>query len=150
MTQLAELMKLSHDQTVLYVEDDASLREEMFEILDDIFNVVISAVDGEDGLDKFKYYKKKMGNYPDIIITDIHMPKYNGIEMSKKFLAYNAEQLIIVISSHNKSHYLVDLINMGIEHYLVKPVCSKHLLETLQRAVKKVHYKNRNVLYRRT
>lgn len=141
MIQINELMKLSHNQTVLYVEDDASLRKEMFEILDDIFNVVISAVDGEDGLDKFKYYKKKMGNYPDIIITDIHMPKCNGIEMSKKFLAYNSEQLIVVLTAHNKSHYLIDLINMGIKHYLVKPVSSEDLLETLQRALKKIHYK---------
>ena len=40
MTDINELVKLSHGLSVLYVEDDASLREEMYEILEDFFNVV--------------------------------------------------------------------------------------------------------------
>ena len=141
MTQLDELMKLSHDQTVLYVEDDASLRKEMFEILDDIFSVVILAEDGEDGLDKFEYYKKETGNHLDIIITDIYMPKCNGVKMSKKVLERNSEQLIIILSAHHERHHLLELINIGIEHYLVKPVRTEQFMQVLQRASKKIKNK---------
>lgn len=141
MKPVEELIKLSKALSILYVEDDAVIRDEMFEILEDFFKVVILAENGNDGLEKFEQFKKETGNYPDIIITDIHMPKSNGVEMSKKVLARNAEQLIIILSAHNESHYLLDLINMGIEHYLVKPVRSEHLLQTLHRASKKIHYR---------
>ena len=59
MTDINELVKLSHGLSVLYVEDDAEIREEMYEILEDFFNVVILAENGEDGLDKFGHYKKR-------------------------------------------------------------------------------------------
>jgi diguanylate cyclase (GGDEF)-like protein len=147
MKPIKELIKLSHDLSVLYVEDDARIREEMFEILEDFFGVVILAENGEDGLDKFEQYKKKTGVYPDIIITDINMPKCNGIDMSKKVLECNAEQLIVVLSAHNESHYLLDLINMGIEHYLVKPMRPERMLQILQRAAKKVNYRKMEVQY---
>ena len=147
MTDINELVKLSHGLSVLYVEDDAEIREEMYEILEDFFNVVILAEDGEDGLDKFEYHKKETGAYPDIVITDINMPKYNGIEMSKKVLERNSEQLIVVLSAHNESHYLLELINIGIDHYLVKPIRSEQLLQTLQRAAKKINYRKMEVQY---
>ena len=147
MTDINELVKLSHGLSVLYVEDDAEIREEMYEILEDFFNVVILAENGEDGLDKFGHHKKETGAYPDIVITDINMPKSNGVTMSKKMLERNSEQLIVVLSAHNESHYLLDLINIGIDHYLVKPIRSEQLLQTLQRAAKKINYRKVEVQY---
>jgi len=147
MIQLDELMKLSHDLSILYVEDDAQIREEMYDILDDFFKVVILAEDGEDGLDKFEHYKKETGSYPDIIITDINMPKCNGINMSKKILERNSEQLIVVLSAHDESHYLLELLNIGIEHYLVKPIRAEQLFQTLHRAMKKINYRKIELQY---
>ena len=147
MTNVPELLKLSHDLSVLYVEDDIYIRKEMYEILDDLFDSVLLANDGEDGLYQFESYKTETGKYPDIIITDINMPKCNGVEMSKKIRERYAEQLIIVLSAHNESHYLLDLINMGIDHYLVKPVESVPLLQILQRAAKKIHYRDMELRY---
>ncbi len=147
MKPVEELIKLSQDLSILYVEDDVVIREEMFEILEDFFKVVTLAENGNDGVEKFEQLKKETGSYPDIIITDIYMPKSNGVEMSKKILACHAEQLIIILSAHNESHYLLELINMGIEHYLVKPVRAKQLLQTLQRAVKKIHYRKMEASY---
>jgi len=147
MTDINELVKLSYGLSVLYVEDDAKIREEMYEVLDGFFNVVILAENGEDALDRFEQYKKETRVYPDIIITDINMPKYNGINMSKKILEHNSEQLIVVLSACNESHYLLELINIGIAHYLVKPICAEHLLQTLHRAVKKINYRKMELQY---
>ncbi len=147
MTDINELVKLSYGLSVLYVEDDAKIREEMYEVLDGFFNVVILAENGEDALDRFEQYKKETRVYPDIIITDINMPKCNGINMSKKILEHNSEQLIVVLSACNESHYLLELINIGIAHYLVKPICAEHLLQTLHRAVKKINYRKMELQY---
>ena len=147
MIPIEELMKLSHDLSILYVEDDVHIREEMLEILNDFFHVVILAENGEDGLDKFEHYKKETGTYPDILITDINMPKCNGIDMSKKVLERNSEQLIVVLSADDKSHYLLELINIGIDHYLVKPIRAEQLLQVLQRASKKINYRKMELQY---
>ena len=147
MKQIDTLMNQGQNLVILYVEDDQNIREEMSEILEDIFSEIILAKNGEEGLEKFESYKKERGAYPDIVITDITMPKSSGIEMSKKILAQNSEQSIIVISAHNETVHLLELINMGIEYYLLKPIKSKQFLETLQRAIKKIQYKKMEVWY---
>jgi len=141
MQNIDELILLCHDLTVLYVEDDTILRKEMYEILDDLFSVVILAKDGNDGFTKFLSCKKESGEYPDIIITDINMPNATGLELSKKVLACHSEQLIIVLSAFNEAEYLLEFINMGIDAYLLKPLSSDRFFQTLQRSSKHIFYK---------
>ena len=147
MKHIDELMKLSQNLTVLYVEDDLMQREEIAEILHDFFKVVILAKDGQDGLEKFLSYKDESGSYPDLVITDISMPKLTGIEMSQKILEHNSEQVIIVFSAYNDANYLLDLINMGIDSYLVKPMRSEPFLQVLRRASRKVNYRKMALQY---
>jgi len=147
MIPVDKLMKLSHSLTVLYVEDDLHIRQEMQEVLENFFKVVIVAKDGAEGFQAFQVYKKETGTYPDIVMTDISMPLCNGIEMSGKILAHHAEQSIIVLSAHNDAEHLLSLINMGIEHYLLKPVQTEQILQVLQRAVKKIQYRKMELQY---
>ena len=147
MKHIDELMKLSQDLTVLYVEDDLLQRAEIAEILHDFFKVVILAKDGQEGLEKFLSHKDESGSYPDLVITDISMPKLTGIEMSQKVLEHNPEQVIIVFSAYNDANYLLDLINMGIDSYLVKPMRSEPFLQVLRRASKKVNYRKMALQY---
>jgi diguanylate cyclase (GGDEF)-like protein len=147
MKHIDELMKLSQDLTVLYVEDDLLQRAEIAEILHDFFKVVILAKDGQDGLEEFLSHKDESGSYPDLVITDISMPKLTGIEMSQKVLEHNPEQVIIVFSAYNDTNYLLDLINMGIDSYLVKPMRSEPFLQVLRRASKKVNYRKMVLQY---
>jgi len=147
MKHIDELMKLSQNLTVLYVEDDLLQRAEIAEILQDFFKVVMLAKDGQDGLEKFLSYGEENGSYPDLLITDISMPKLSGIEMSKKILEHNSEQVIIVFSAYSDANYLLELINMGIDSYLVKPMRSESFLQVLRRASKKVNYKKTALQY---
>ncbi|GEM_PF-2135311 len=147
MKHIDELMKLSQNLTVLYVEDDLLQRAEIAEILQDFFKVVILAKDGQEGLEKYLSYKEESGDYPDLLITDISMPKLTGIEMSKMVLDHNSEQLIIVFSAYNDVNYLLDLINIGIDSYLMKPMRSEPFLEVLRRASRKVNYRKMALQY---
>lgn len=147
MKHIDELMKLSQNLTVLFVEDDLQQREEIAEILQDFFKVVILAKDGQEGLEKFLSFNDENGEYPDLILTDIRMPKLTGIEMSKTVLEHNPEQLIIVLSAYNDANYLLDLINIGIDSYLLKPVHSEPFLEALRRACRKVNYRKTALQY---
>lgn len=122
-----ELLTWSKELKVLYVEDDATLRQELRLLLCDIFSLVDVASNGEEGLQKID----AIGF--DIVITDIRMPVMNGIEMISILREKYPHLPIIVISAHNDSEYLLELINQGIGYFIAKPIKSEQLFTTLHK-----------------
>ena len=116
------LIQLNEDLTVLYVEDSDIVRESTYDMMKEFFTYVDVAVDGVEGLQKYKEFHEEHQQYYDIVFTDINMPKMNGIEMSEAILIENIMQNIVVISAHNESDYLLKLINMGISNFILKPI----------------------------
>lgn len=110
------------DLTVLYVEDNESLRMSTQKVFSNFFKHIDVAIDGDDGLEMYHAYHKEQGYYYDLIITDINMPIMDGIEMSKEILLHNSSQPIIFISAHNEPSYLLDAIKMGASGFLIKPL----------------------------
>jgi len=119
---LKNLLSKSKYIDVLYVEDDEDIRNDTHEVLNDIFLKVDSECDGADGLDKYIQYHKETSKYYDLVISDIKMPNKNGITLCKDIFKINSSQIIIIISAHNDSEYLVELINLGISHFIQKPL----------------------------
>ena len=126
-------MKISNHQdqeflktlTVLYVEDDNDTREQFSEFLRRPVGTLITAVDGQEGLESFK----KHG--PDIVVTDILMPRMDGLSMAHEILEITPSVPIIVVTAFEQTDYLMRAINTGIEKYVTKPVNSFLLFETL-------------------
>lgn len=135
-----EILNYSSDLTILYVEDDETVREQTVELLEDFFYKVLIAEDGEEGLQKFLSYKKIFNYYPDIVITDIRMPNMDGIEMSRTILEVHPNQTVIVLSAYNDSENLMALIDIGISYFLSKPIKPKQIYQTLYKASKKVYH----------
>ncbi|SFV55782.1 multi-sensor hybrid histidine kinase [hydrothermal vent metagenome] len=136
---IKEILNYSSSLTILYVEDDPTVRGHTVELLEDFFQKVLVAEDGAEGLQKYLSYKKIFGDYPDIVITDIRMPNIDGLEMSEKILEVRPHQTIIVLSAHNDNEYLLKLINLGINYFLSKPFRSKQIFQALYGASKKVY-----------
>ncbi|MEA3456888.1 MAG: response regulator, partial [Campylobacterota bacterium] len=148
-TNIDEILNYSNTLTILYVEDDKAMREEMTEILQDFFSHVIVAEDGRDGWEKFTNHKEAFGSYPDLVLTDIRMPHLSGVEMSKKILSMEPEQIIIIHSAHSESDLLLELINMGISHFLLKPLQPQQLYQTLHKASKRHYYEKMESGYKK-
>ena len=83
------------------------------------------AADGQAGLD---LYREKI---PDIVVTDIQMPQLSGLAMSAEIQHINPEQLIVIVSAYNDVEYLFRAIELGIGHYITKPLNVNRLLEKL-------------------
>jgi DNA-binding response OmpR family regulator len=120
------------DLSILCVEDEDGIRDIIVKTLKYYFNSVYEARNGEEA---YKLYKEKM---PDIILSDIKMDKMDGIEFVKKVRKEDLNIMIIMLSAYSDSSYLIDLINLNINHYILKPLN----LEKLDEALKK--YINRN------
>lgn len=144
-----EIFNYSNTLTILYVEDDIAIREQMTEALQDFFQKVIVAENGRQGLEKFSSYKEEFHTYPDIVMTDIRMPHMNGIEMTKQILSLHPEQIVIINSAHNESELLFELINMNISHFLLKPLQAQQLYQTLHKASKRHYYEKMELGYKK-
>jgi len=125
------MYKFIKDKTVLYIEDEEMIRENVTELISDYFGTFHTASSGEEGYEKF------LDGLYDIIIVDIELPKMNGIELLGKIRQDNKEIHLVVISAHTKTEYLLGSIPFKLEQYIVKPLTSrkiKELLTTLNRA----------------
>lgn len=128
-----ELKTYGKKMNVLYVEDNKEARKYTSEVLNRFFENITVAVDGHDGLNKFK-----AASY-DLLITDINMPNMNGIEMMKQMKEINNNTSMLVLSAHDETGYFVETIMLGIDGYLLKPLDISQFVKTISKCVKKIH-----------
>src|SRR3989339_1812445 len=121
--QLKFLRETGSSITVLYVEDDLKLREEMQQYLGKVFPALVVCSDGLEGLDVYK------NSSFDIVITDIMMPKMTGIEMLSEIKKINPLQEMMITSAYTESEYLLEAIKLGIDAYILKPVQHTQIIE---------------------
>lgn len=113
---------------VLYVEDDVGIRESTTELFKQFFELVDVAEDGKQGLETYTNYYKENGKFYDFVITDINMPFMNGIEMITEINKQNRKQTIIITSAHDDAVYLIPLIELGVDSFILKPFKMTSLL----------------------
>ena len=112
--------------SLLYVENDNTTRLDLESKLKEKVKSLYCAVDGIDGLKQFKL------NKPDLIITDIRMPRMDGINMSVHVRKIDTTVPIIILSNQYSIKYLTLILNLGMIKYFRKPVEYKRLIEILE------------------
>ncbi|XPV70298.1 MAG: response regulator transcription factor [Halarcobacter sp.] len=147
------LEEFAKDKSVLFVEDDENILKETSELLGLIFPKVDTAKNGQEGFEKYLNYKKETNSYYDFVITDIQMPILDGIEFTKLVYKQNDEQVLIVLSAHSESHYLLELINLGISQFITKPLDYDKFVNTIYLKLKDIKAKDtddgveKNIVY---
>ena len=106
------LKKLS----LLYVEDEDAIREPFKIMIERYFKKIFIATNGLEAVEIFKQ------NSIDIIITDIRMPIMNGLDMAKEIKKIDKHQHIILTTAHNESKYFLEVIEMQVDGYILKPI----------------------------
>jgi len=139
MKKVKLLKDQANDLSVLYVEDETELRESVTAFLNNFFSVVEEAVDGLDGLTKYKAFKDKTDSYFDIVIADVNMPNMNGIELCKNIRSINKEQVIIIMSAHNDSANLLSLVNINIDYFILKPIVYETFINILFKVCREIN-----------
>lgn len=115
---------------ILYVEDDEEIRFRIKGILERIFNKVIVANDGQEGIDHF-IHAQNCDITIDVIVSDISMPKKTGLEMIREIRAMDKEVPFIFTTAYSNSEYLLDAINCGVAYYAVKPIDLSELINQI-------------------
>lgn len=134
------LKNINKNIKILYVEDDEIARENGVEYLQNFFEQIYEASDAIKALQLYEKYQ------PDIIITDIQMPKLNGLEFVKKIRQKDKKTQIIIITAFCDRDYLLKAIELQLVKYLVKPVKEKEFEEALFLCVNSLKEDNSNII----
>jgi len=114
--------------SILYIEDEPLIRQNAVEYLNRYCNKVYEAQDGVEGLEVYHVHK------PDIIISDIKMPKLNGLAFASKIRAEDKRTPIILATAHTETEYLLKAVELHLIKYIVKPITSEKLNSALSLA----------------
>ena len=111
--------------SILYVEDEKEAQEIILPIIKRRVNNVYLANDGVEALELYKKYK------PDLILSDIQMPKMNGLELASEIKEINPSAKIIMMTAYTDSDYMQTSIDLQVEGYIVKPIRKEKLISTI-------------------
>ena len=122
MNDILEQLK---NYTILCVEDEDGIRKRLVNTLKYYFKEVYEASNADVGYELYYEYK------PSVIISDIEMPKKNGIQMVSEIREDDLSTIIIMLTAYSSEEYLLNLINLNINQYILKPVTSDNLLNAI-------------------
>ena len=120
---------------IFLVEDEYVVREGIKNNIDWAKEGFIFSGEAADGELAFPLIQAEQ---PDIIITDIKMPFMNGLDLSRLVVKALPQSKIIILSGHEEFSYAQEAIKIGVTEYLLKPIKSTELIETVKRIGKQI------------
>jgi two-component system chemotaxis response regulator CheY len=119
---------------VLVIDDSMFVTKQIGQILtSEGFEVVGTASDGQEGLEKYKEYFPNI----DLVTMDITMPKMDGVTALEKILEFDKNARVVMISALGKQDLVKKSLLIGAKNYIVKPLDRKKVLERVITSLKK-------------
>jgi len=129
---------MNNTYSILYAEDEDSVRENYVLYLENYFNKIYEA---KNGLEALRIYKDKK---PDILLLDITMPQLNGLEVIKKIRQTDETTPIIILSAHSHKEFLFEAIKLNLVDYLIKPINRNEFKNLMVRSIERLSDLNSN------
>lgn len=130
-----------NQSSILLAEDDDNVRNSFKKVLllyaKDVF-------DAKDGKEALEIYEK---NKPDVIITDIKMPKLSGLELIKSIREKNKTIPIIVTSAYTDQDFLLESIKLSLVEYVIKPIKGSDLTRLLNQCAQILKERPKTIIH---
>jgi len=130
---LRNMMNTTKTLKVLFVEDENASREALTQFMSVFFDVIIEAYDGEDGWNKFN------SDDFDLVITDINMPKVNGLELTSMIREVKPHLPVLIVSAHRETDFFLQSIKLNVDGYILKPFEMDQFLSVLSKVVHRLN-----------
>jgi two-component system response regulator MtrA len=118
------------DATILLVEDDSSIREITKLGLEDAGFAVRTAVDGDEGLARFRREQ------PDLVVLDVMLPKRDGLEVCRSIRAESSVPVVMLTARSDAIDIVVGL-ESGADDYVTKPFEMPVLVARIRAALRR-------------
>ncbi|MBQ9264343.1 MAG: response regulator [Clostridia bacterium] len=128
---------------VLVIDDEPKIRQNLMRMVacSPGFSAVGSAQNGAEALDMLSDCA------PDIMITDIRMPRMDGLQFIRELRRAGSDAVCIVLSGYDDFSYAKSAMQLGVRNYLLKPVGQEELEAALRQAAQEVE-QQRSVMFR--
>ncbi|MBQ3670960.1 MAG: response regulator [Treponema sp.] len=118
---------------VLVVDDSMFVAKQLGQILtSEGYEVIATAVDGKDGLDKYKDLCPNV----DLVTMDITMPRMDGLTALEQIMAFDKNAKVVMVSALGKEELVKKSLLLGAKNYIVKPLDRKKVLERISSVMK--------------
>lgn len=114
---------------IVVIEDELRVRHSLVKCIGKInpdYRVVAEADNGYEGMKAVRDFE------PDVVITDIQMPKVDGLSMIRQLKNMGLNPIFIILSGYAEFGYAQEGVRLGICDYLLKPITVNNLRETLE------------------
>lgn len=115
---------------LLYAEDEKSTRANIIRYIQSRYDFEIYEAD--DGAQALSLYKK---HQPEILLTDITMPKMSGLELIKEVRKLSKQTQIIMLTAHSEQEKLLAAFDAYVVNYLIKPIERQKLKKSIETAL---------------
>ena len=139
MENIKNLQNIAKEYTILLVEDSKALQKQVLLFLEKFFKEVYIASDGLEGIELYKQYA------PDLIITDLTMPKMNGHDMIREIKKINQDVEIIIISAHSDPDNLMTSFHIGVSDFIQKPVTASKMITVFLKVLSNITRKKEQI-----
>lgn len=112
---------------ILIVEDDAASLETLSDTAVSQGYETCTAEDGAIGLEMFNEFK------PDVVLTDIQMPKKDGLALLEDLRRSDSETIVVIMTAFGSEDYAMRALQLGANNYLQKPIRHRDLLPLLDK-----------------
>ena len=120
---------------IFLVEDQALVRDAVSALLSLDFNIDVigQASNGLDALNAINALDEDA--MPDIILTDIEMPKMNGIELSEKIAMQFPAIKMVIMTTFSRAGYIRRSLSAGVKGFILKEAPSDELINALKKVM---------------
>lgn len=120
---------MTNDVTLLYIEDDSEILENVSFLLGRYVKEVYTAMDGEEALESYMKHKQS------IVVTDLNIPKIDGLSVAEKIREIDATTPIIIITAYDDDYQLSKAKELGVSTYVKKPFTLQQLKDAMAKAL---------------
>lgn len=114
---------------IFLIEDHELVRQGIKALLEDEPDIIVAgeASNGEEALQKLKTEN------PDLLLMDMNMPVMNGVECTRKIKQLHPHLKVLVLSMHDHESYLLEMLSMGADGYILKNSSKEELIFAIKR-----------------
>src|SRR5580698_2496365 len=122
-------------ERILIIEDEAPMRTALADLLDGEGYRVLTAADGESGLER------ALAEKPDLILLDVMMPKLDGFAVCAELRRMEVEIPVLMLTAKGQVEDRVTGLDAGADDYLVKPFSTEELLARVRALLRRTQRK---------
>ena len=119
------------DRVVFVVDDDASLRESLKDLIESVGLRVEAFASAQE------FLRSKRLDVPGCLVLDVRLPGLSGLDLQKRMAAADSEIPIIFITGHGDIPMTVQAMKAGAVEFLTKPFRDQDLLDAIQQALER-------------